>query len=65
MGEKVSKIRSMCSGKRGYATRNQAKAIRNKMKRCGNKNIEIYQCQYCDLFHIGHQREPGRIKRWI
>jgi len=48
----------MCGKKRGYGNRKNAKSILNKMKRCGGKNLQIYPCPHCDMFHIGHRRGP-------
>ena len=64
MEEKENRIWSMCRNKRGYDTRSQAKSIANKMKRCGSKNLTIYKCPYCSLYHVGHRKNPGKIKIW-
>lgn len=46
-----------CTTKRVYPSKAQAKKKLKELRRAGDRTLMIYQCWYCDLFHIGHP--PG------
>lgn len=46
-----------CTTKVRYETKAQAKKHLKELRRQGRRSLVMYQCWYCEKFHLGHQ--PG------
>ena len=46
-----------CGSKIRHKTRKEAKAHRAKKEAEGDTNLDVYRCQFCGFFHVGHNRE--------
>jgi len=55
-----------CRTKKYHSTKSQAKKALKEMKKRGVRDLVIYDCWFCDGFHLGHlpggqtYRRPGR-----
>lgn len=46
-----------CQGKRAYNTRNEAReSLRAERRRFPKLAFDIYRCQICHKWHVGHDR---------
>lgn len=53
MSERAKKQR-MCGRKVGHPNRDAARTARFAFQRAYGERLEIYQCPYCRLWHLGH-----------
>lgn len=44
-----------CDRKKRYATRAEAEAARIACERHGARSLHVYQCPYCDGWHLTHK----------
>lgn len=49
------------TGKRSHATRRGAKAHAYSLKQMTGQHLRPYQCEACDLWHVGHL--PSQVLR--
>ena len=60
------KERKMCLGKRQHKSLLSAEHVlslpRGTKK---NENLEIYKCEFCEFYHIGHRRKGTEKKEYI
>lgn len=47
-----------CTTKKRYPSKAQAKKSLKELKRQGRRDLVIYECWYCQQFHLGHP--PGK-----
>lgn len=47
-----------CRTKVRYASRSQAKKSLKELRRKGRRDLMIYECWFCGLFHLGNP--PGK-----
>ncbi len=53
--------RRSCTGKQGHASKAAAERARGKLRaERGARDLGVYQCDFCRLWHIGHLRHYGR-----
>ena len=58
------KQRRMCGSKIKFFTRAAAKPSAKRARQVsGDQNIRPYKCDYCQLFHIGHNSPDPRISQ--
>jgi hypothetical protein len=49
---------SECAGKRGWASKAEAKAAQARSVAHGNPPLRIYRCTWCERWHCGHRMRP-------
>lgn len=58
MASKRNIRKKACAGKVRYASSTEAHKVRAHLPK-DNKRVNVYHCQFCNGFHIGH------AKRWV
>jgi hypothetical protein len=65
MSSKRNLRRKQCTGKRQYATEQEARYAIYKGRQAGNLNghLRAYKCSFCKQWHIGHVKHKYRRHR--
>lgn len=65
MASKRGKRRKECSGKVGHKNRDAAMRARRRLSsnKAGAYPMNVYKCQYCGQWHIGHKPHVKRTRR--
>ena len=53
---KLQEFKNSCAGKIAHDTVTSVQYVLDRMKTSVGEILEIYKCQFCKKFHIGHKK---------
>ena len=52
-----------CTGKKRYATEDEAQAAARRIAQRDGRPVDVYRCDFCRWLHVGHR--PHWIRQFI
>lgn len=52
----IDRYSMQCQGKQGYESKSNARGALIRIQSNDRRNMSVYFCPWCKLFHIGHDK---------